>query len=46
MSDEYLVISALGKNRPGIINSLSKSVIDSSCNMNHSRRPCWATNLR
>lgn len=37
MSDRYLVISALGKDRPGIVNTLSKSVLDSGCNISHSR---------
>src|SRR3569832_2833409 len=37
MSDRYLVISALGKDRPGIVNTLSKSVLDSGCNVSHSR---------
>src|SRR3569832_2902227 len=37
MSDNYLVISALGKDRPGIVNTLSKAVLDSGCNISHSR---------
>src|SRR3569833_2667725 len=37
MSDNYLVISALGNDRPGIVNTLSKAVLDSGCNISHSR---------
>jgi len=37
MSDNYLVISALGKARPGIVTTLSKAVLDSGCNISHSR---------
>ena len=37
MSDRYLVISALGKDRPGIVNTLSKYEHDSGCNVSHSR---------
>ena len=34
---KYLVISALGKDRPGIVNQLSKSILDSGCNVEDSR---------
>ncbi len=37
MSDKYLVISALGKDRPGIVNTLSKVALDSGCNISNSR---------
>lgn len=37
MSDKYLVISALGRDRPGIVNTLSKAILDSGCNISHSR---------
>src|SRR3569832_866571 len=37
MSDNYLVISAIGKDRRGIVNTLSKAVLDSGCNISHSR---------
>ena len=37
MSNNYLVITALGKDRPGIVNTLSKSVLDSGCNITNSR---------
>jgi len=37
MSDHYLVISALGKDRPGIVNSLSKAALDCGCNITNSR---------
>lgn len=37
MSDHYLVISALGKDRPGIVNTLSKAALDSGCNITNSR---------
>lgn len=37
MSDKYLVISALGKDRPGIVNTLSKAALDSGCNITNSR---------
>ncbi len=36
MSD-YLVITALGKDRPGIVNELSKAIADSGCNITDSR---------
>lgn len=32
-----LVITALGQDRPGIVNELSRSVVDSGCNMEDSR---------
>ncbi len=34
---KHLVISALGKDRPGIVNALSKAVLDSGCNVEDSR---------
>ena len=37
MSDHYLVISALGKDRPGIVNTLSKAALDNGCNITNSR---------
>jgi len=37
MSDKYLVISAQGKDRPGIVNTLSKAAVDSGCNITNSR---------
>jgi len=37
MSDKYLVISALGKDRPGIVNTLSKAILDCGCNITNSR---------
>ena len=37
MSDQYLVISAQGKDRPGIVNTLSKAALDSGCNITNSR---------
>jgi len=33
----YLVISALGKDRPGIVKSLSKKILDEGCNITDSR---------
>jgi glycine cleavage system transcriptional repressor len=33
----YLVISALGEDRPGIVNSLSKAVLEHNCNIEDSR---------
>ncbi len=33
----YLVISALGEDHPGIVNQLSKSVLDHGCNIEDSR---------
>jgi glycine cleavage system transcriptional repressor len=37
MSDKYLVISALGRDRPGIVNTLSKAALDCGCNITNSR---------
>ena len=37
MSDKYLVISAQGKDRPGIVNTLSKAAVDCGCNITNSR---------
>jgi glycine cleavage system transcriptional repressor len=37
MSDKHLVISALGKDRPSIVNILSKAALDSGCNITNSR---------
>ncbi|MHB8534779.1 MAG: glycine cleavage system transcriptional repressor [Sulfuricaulis sp.] len=34
---KYFVISALGKDRPGIVNQLSKTILDSGCNIEDSR---------
>lgn len=33
----YLVISALGKDRPGIVNSLAKMIMEQGCNIEDSR---------
>ena len=33
----YLVISALGQDRPGIVNQLSKAIFDNGCNIEDSR---------
>ena len=35
--DNYLVISAVGQDRPGIVNDLSKAILDYGCNMVDSR---------
>ncbi len=35
--DKLLVISALGQDRPGIVNQLSKAIFDSGCNIEDSR---------
>lgn len=35
--NNYLVISALGKDRPGIVKSLSKKILDEGCNITDSR---------
>ncbi len=35
--NKYLVISALGHDRPGIVNDLSKAVLDCGCNVEDSR---------
>lgn len=37
MSEKYLVISALGNDRPGIVNTLSKAALDCGCNITNSR---------
>ena len=37
MYDNYLVISAQGKDRPGIVNTLSKAALDCGCNITNSR---------
>jgi len=37
MSNNYLVISAQGKDRPGIVNTLSKTALDCGCNITNSR---------
>ena len=34
---KYFVISALGKDRPGIVNTLSRTILDSGCNVEDSR---------
>jgi glycine cleavage system transcriptional repressor len=34
---KHLVISALGKDRPGIVNQLSRAVLDAGCNVEDSR---------
>jgi len=34
---KYLVISALGKDRPGIVNQLSRAILDAGCNIEDSR---------
>jgi len=34
---KYFVFSALGKDRPGIVNQLSKVILDSGCNIEDSR---------
>ena len=34
---KYFVISALGTDRPGIVNELSKTILDSGCNVEDSR---------
>jgi glycine cleavage system transcriptional repressor len=36
-SRKHLVISALGKDRPGIVNQLSRVVLDAGCNIEDSR---------
>lgn len=33
----YLVMSALGQDRPGIVNQLSKAILDNGCNVEDSR---------
>ena len=37
MSDNFLVITAQGNDRPGIVNILSKAALDSGCNITNSR---------
>jgi len=34
---KFLVISAIGKDRPGIVNELSKVIVDNGCNIEDSR---------
>ena len=34
---KYLVISAIGEDRPGIVNELSRAILDGSCNIEDSR---------
>ncbi len=34
---KYLVLSAIGKDRPGIVNDLSKAILESGCNIEDSR---------
>lgn len=34
---KYFVISALGKDRPGIVNEISRAILDSGCNVEDSR---------
>jgi glycine cleavage system transcriptional repressor len=35
--DSYLVVSALGTDRPGLVEALSETVVESGCNINDSR---------
>ena len=37
MSDNFLVITALGRDQPGIVNTLSKAALDCGCNIANSR---------
>ncbi len=37
MSDKYLVITAVGSDHPGIVNDLTKHILDSGCNISDSR---------
>ena len=37
MNNKYLVISALGKDRPGIVNQLSRLIVEAGCNIEDSR---------
>jgi len=37
MSDKYLVITAVGNDHPGIVNDLTKHILDSGCNISDSR---------
>jgi glycine cleavage system transcriptional repressor len=34
---KYIVLSALGKDRPGIVNDLSKAILEAGCNIEDSR---------
>ncbi len=34
---KYLVLSAIGKDRPGIVNDLSKAILEAACNIEDSR---------
>ncbi|UCH53338.1 MAG: glycine cleavage system protein R [Pseudomonadota bacterium] len=34
---KHLVLSAIGKDRPGIVNDLSKAILDAACNIEDSR---------
>lgn len=36
-NDHYLVISALGEDKPGLIHGLSRQILDSGCNVEDSR---------
>jgi glycine cleavage system transcriptional repressor len=36
-NSKHLVISAVGKDRPGIVNDLSRSILDAGCNIEDSR---------
>lgn len=36
-NSKHFVISAVGKDRPGIVNDLSKSILDAGCNVEDSR---------
>lgn len=36
-NDRYLVISALGEDKPGLIHGLSRQILDSGCNVEDSR---------
>ena len=35
--ESYLVVSALGKDRPGLVEALSQSIVECGCNINDSR---------
>mgnify|MGYP003446493178 FL=1 len=35
--NKYLVISALGKDRPGIVNLLAQAILEAGCNIQDSR---------
>ena len=43
---KYFVISALGKDRPGIVHELSKVILDSGCNVEDSRMTVLGGELR